>query len=203
METKKGFLLATRYPWSIQETSAEAKEKLRVATEKISKLEELQQQLQEMSLVADRTSSGVVVSDANGLITWVNEGFTKMTGYSQEDVRGKRRLELSDKQPTDTEEAGQFQAGIESRKSFSVELSNIKKNGARHWIHMDVTPIFEAGTLTKYISIESDVTPLHETQEQLEKANKQLQESNDYMVGRELKMAELKKEIARLKEYHA
>jgi PAS domain S-box-containing protein len=41
-------------------------------------------------MVASRTSNGVVITDAAGVIAWVNDGFTRMTGYRLDEVTGKR-----------------------------------------------------------------------------------------------------------------
>ena len=43
-----------------------------------------------LALVASRTHNAVIITDARGNIEWVNEGFTRMTGWLLDEVMGKR-----------------------------------------------------------------------------------------------------------------
>ena len=43
-----------------------------------------------LSLVANETDNAIVITDKDGLIQYVNQGFTKLTEYSLEEVRGKK-----------------------------------------------------------------------------------------------------------------
>jgi PAS domain S-box-containing protein len=39
-----------------------------------------------LALVAERTDNAVIITDAMGKVEWVNEGFTRMSGYPREQV---------------------------------------------------------------------------------------------------------------------
>ena len=43
-----------------------------------------------LSLVAARTDNAVILTDAEGRAEWVNEGFTRLTGYTLDEVRGRK-----------------------------------------------------------------------------------------------------------------
>ncbi|MCL5042868.1 MAG: PAS domain-containing protein [Gammaproteobacteria bacterium] len=43
-----------------------------------------------LSLVADHANSGIVITDANGKIEYLNAGFEKLAGYGLEEARGKK-----------------------------------------------------------------------------------------------------------------
>ena len=47
-------------------------------------------ELQKLALVASRTHNLVVVTDAVAHVEWVNDAFTRVTGYSFEDVKGRK-----------------------------------------------------------------------------------------------------------------
>ena len=54
---------------------------------------ELQKQTEEarkLALVASRTDNAVIITDALGYIEWVNEGFIRLTGYTLDEVQGKK-----------------------------------------------------------------------------------------------------------------
>jgi len=61
-----------------------------------------QRELQRMlSLVANETDNAVIISNADGLIEYVNNGFYRLTGWSLEEVKGKNQaLFYKAKRPT-------------------------------------------------------------------------------------------------------
>ena len=112
-----------------------------------------------LSLVASRTHNGVVITDAQRRIEWVNEGFTRLTGYTLEEVRG--RVPGSFLQGPDTAAApiAQLKASLARREGCRVEILNYSKTGRPYWLDVDIQPVFAAdGTLTNYIGIETEIT---------------------------------------------
>lgn len=55
-------------------------------TEEVEKREKMEM----LSLVADHANSGIVITDANGKIEYLNAGFEKLAGYGLEEARGKK-----------------------------------------------------------------------------------------------------------------
>ncbi len=196
----RGFQIETRYPWSILATHQEATEGLKEANKKIDDLERTKTRLEEMSIVADKTISGVTIANEKGEITWINESFSKNTGYELGDVVGHRREEILTGKDTDPRDTKRFIDGIKEKKPFFVEILNYKKNGDPIWLHIEVTPILENDQVVKFIAVESDITRLKQITVKYEETNRYLSEMNEAMIGRELKMTELKKEIEEYKE---
>ena len=52
-------------------------------------LREREAEAQKLAMVASRTDNAVIITDAKGHIEWVNEGFTRITEYSLEEVMGQ------------------------------------------------------------------------------------------------------------------
>jgi PAS domain-containing protein len=50
---------------------------------KTKQLSEKNLELEKLSLVASKTDNAVIIADDNGKIEWVNDGFIRMTGLSQ------------------------------------------------------------------------------------------------------------------------
>src|SRR5262245_59093966 len=46
-------------------------------------------QLSRLALVASKTENAVLITDPEGLIQWINEGFTRITGHPHDDAIGK------------------------------------------------------------------------------------------------------------------
>jgi PAS domain S-box len=59
---------------------------LRDITEEVERREEMRM----LSLVADKTENSVVITDNEGRIEYANNGFTRMTGYTLEEVQGRK-----------------------------------------------------------------------------------------------------------------
>ncbi len=200
------FHLENRYPWSVTETTQESSTELIEAEKKIEELEKIKSDLTEMSLVANKTTSGVVITDYVGEITWVNEGFTNLTGMTLEDVRGRTRTSILMGKNTSSKDRDKLFLALNSAEPKTLEILNYKKDGSELWLNISITPIIEDEKVQKYILVESDITASKVSKIEIEANNAKLIESNneltslnEMMVNRELKMIELKKELDDLK----
>ncbi|WP_421898759.1 PAS domain S-box protein [Marinoscillum sp.] len=48
------------------------------------------EEVRRLSLIAEKTVNAVLITDMDGKVEWVNEAFTRMTGFEQEEILGKR-----------------------------------------------------------------------------------------------------------------
>lgn len=62
--------------------------KLSGETIDITSLKSAQKELEKLSAIASKTSNGILILDSNGHIDWINQGFTIMTGYRMDEVKG-------------------------------------------------------------------------------------------------------------------
>jgi PAS domain S-box-containing protein len=130
--------------------------------------------IEKLSLVASKTSSAVLIIDNAGKIEWVNESFSKITGYTQEEVIGKRSSEILCGEDTDSETIKRIRDSFYKEISFSEEILQYHKNGEKIWMTIDATPIFdEDGNLLKYVSIENNITARKLAEQQLILAKEQ------------------------------
>ena len=81
----------TKAPCHPREFEKEIAERQR-AEEALRKSESTARKL---ALAASRTDNAVIITDAEVRIEWVNEGFTRMTGYSSEEVLGRKPARFS------------------------------------------------------------------------------------------------------------
>lgn len=113
----------------------------------------------ERSLLGNLTTSGIVVTDLNGDIVWVNEGFSRMTGFSLEETRGKKPGLVLQGPETDNEAVRRIGAALSQNKPITERILNYKKNGAPYWINMEIQPVFnEHGKHSGFIAVETDVS---------------------------------------------
>jgi PAS domain S-box-containing protein len=137
----------------------------------ISERKENERELQKLSLVASRTSNAVIITNAKEEIEWVNESFTKISGYTLEEVQGKLPSSFLQGAGTDQQTLDRVRAKIEAQQTFSEEVLNYHKNGTPYWISMSITPILDKlGHVSRFISVESDITQRIKTDQELKAA---------------------------------
>lgn len=100
----------------------------------------------------------VVECDTEGIITYVNDKFCKISGYSRQEVLGQTHRFLN---------SGRHPAGffiemwstLKAGRVWRGEICNRDKNGALFWVDTTITPIIGAdGKPKKYIGVRFDVT---------------------------------------------
>jgi len=112
-----------------------------------------------LAVVAARTHSAVILTDAAGRIEWVNEGFVRMSGYELDEIIGRAPGSFLKGPASDPEIGRQMRRAVEEGRDFQVEIVNYDKNGRRFWVHIDAQPIYdELGNVTQFMAIESDIT---------------------------------------------
>jgi len=126
-------------------------------------LRESAAEARKLALVAARTDNAVIIADLiapDGLrIAWVNESFTRMTGYTLEEARGKTPGELLRGSDSDVETVLYMRDAVRRGEPFSAEILNYTKDGRPYWNALEAQPLRdERGTVTGYVTIESDVT---------------------------------------------
>jgi methyl-accepting chemotaxis protein len=112
-----------------------------------------------LSLVADHTQNSVVITGPEGLITYVNAGFTGMTGYAPHEALGKSPGALLQGPLTDKRTVLAIREKIREGKPFFEEILNYRKDGTHYWISLCIAPVHDQnGRVERYISIQADIT---------------------------------------------
>jgi methyl-accepting chemotaxis protein len=112
-----------------------------------------------LSLVADETDNSVIITDAAGLIEYVNPGFERMTGHSFEDVKGKKPGHVLQGKLTDHDTVARIKDKLNARQPFYEEVLNYTKAGQPYWISLSINPIFNKnGDLERFISVQANIT---------------------------------------------
>ncbi|MET0084680.1 MAG: PAS domain S-box protein [Sedimenticola sp.] len=118
-----------------------------------------EQQLSTMSLVARNTDNAVIVTDVEGRITWVNDGFTRMSGYTLEEVAGRKPGGLLQGPDTDPEMVRHISQGLAAGDRVEGEILNYDKSGQPYWLHFEITPVLdENGRIVEFVALEQDIT---------------------------------------------
>ena len=145
----------------------------------ITERKKAEAELHKLSLIASKTSNGAIITDAAGRTEWINEGFTRNTGYTLAEMLGKKPGELLHGPDTDPAEVNRIRQKIKEQVPFNSMLINYKKSGESLWISMDVSPVFDdAGNLVQYIALQKDITFRKEAEAKLLSMSEDLYERN-------------------------
>ena len=116
--------------------------------------------IEQAGLVAavEQTADGIVITDTDGKIQYVNPAFTAMTGYTSEEAVGQYpRILKSGLEPA--EFYAELWSTIRSGRVWHGELINRRKDGTFYHEEMRITPVRDStGEIVSYIAIKHDVT---------------------------------------------
>ncbi len=130
-------------------------------------------ELRKLSLIATKTKNGVIITDNYGRIEWVNDSFTNTTGYSLEEVKGKKPKDFLQYEPLTNKEAREKLSNALSKKEYvEATILNISKSGRPYFNHLEITPVFDdAGNHINFIALQRDISEEEEYKNELLRIN--------------------------------
>jgi PAS domain S-box-containing protein len=136
--------------------------------EDVTREKENQQALQRLSLVASANENGVAFSDDTGTILWANEGFTKLTGYSYEEMIGQNAIHLGIGPLSNRDTIGEMADLFLAGKNFTLEVIHYRKDQTWFWARITGQSIrYWRENVSEYFAIVEDITQEKEKEEQL------------------------------------
>lgn len=156
----------------------------------ISVSKELENSTQLLQEYKDTVDESAIVSktNPNGIITYVNSQFCKISGYSAHELVGKNHniVHHPDMQK-------EFFSDIwytikEQKETWHGKIKNRKKDGTHYWVEATIKPILNtSGEIVEYIALRHDITELENYEESLKKkldeTTQWLSEYEDAIVG--------------------
>jgi PAS domain S-box-containing protein len=129
-----------------------------------------EEELRKLSRAIEQSTATVLMTDRNGRIEYVNPHFTRLTGYTPEEARGKNpRILKSGAQPP--EFYRELWSTLKGGKDWRGEFCNKKKNGEIYWESATISPIKnQAGEITHFVAVKEDITERKRVAEELQRA---------------------------------
>ncbi|MDG1766892.1 MAG: PAS domain S-box protein [Flavobacteriales bacterium] len=153
----------------------------------IKKSEQIQQQintisaseleLKKLSLIATKTKNGVIITDNQGRIEWANDSFSESSGFSLDEVIGKKPKEFLHGPETDDNTREILSEALSKKKNVEVTLLNYHKSGSRYYNQLEITPVLdEQGNLLNFISLQKDITDEIRAKEEILRINSRFEQ---------------------------
>lgn len=152
------------------------------------KQHQVEAELSRLSRVASETTNGVVITDTAGNVQWINDGFTRMTGYTLPELIGKKPGQILRDPAVETEAAATMCDALARGEGFEVEVQNYKKDGSAYWVRISCSPMRgDSGQLQGFMAIESDITAQRKAEQELRQFRDTLDQTLDcvYMFDAE------------------
>lgn len=124
----------------------------------ITERKKFEERLLIQSVALDSAANGIIITDRDGITTYINKGFTEITGCLSEDIIGKnpRILKSQIQHPEFYEKMWNT---ILAGKVWSGELINRRKNGSLYPEEQAISPVLNSsGRITHFIGIKQDIS---------------------------------------------
>ncbi|MFB6228827.1 MAG: PAS domain S-box protein [Halobacteriales archaeon] len=133
---------------------------------------ERQAELERKDRAMDAAPVGITISDPsqedNPLI-YVNDRFTELTGYTEEEVFGSNCRFLQGEH-TNPEPVARMREAIDDEEPVTAELRNYRKNGTEFYNRVSIAPVHgEDGEVVNYVGFQHDVTEEKEREQEYER----------------------------------
>ena len=112
-------------------------------------------------------SEGWPLDEPGPRVVYVNETFTRMTGYEPEEVIGKTPRFLQGP-GTDRAQLDKIRESLNKWEPMRVEVLNYRKDGTEFWVELNITPVAdESGRVTHWVSVQRETTERRRMEEDL------------------------------------
>lgn len=152
-------------------------------------------ELQKLSLVASKTDNAVMIMDQSGAMEWINEGYTRLYGFSYHELLDEAHTYLLGENANITIN-DMVNIWYGDRQPIIFENQKKKKNGALIWVQTTLTPILDENKDLKYlIAIDTDISKLKQAEAEIETQKKEIETQRDLAMLQRDEILQQKKEI--------
>ncbi len=137
-------------------------------------LRRTREDLRKLHRAVEQSASSIMITNTQGEIEYVNPKFTRVTGYTAEEVQGKNPsfLKSGTMSPETYQELWET---VTAGKEWQGEFQNRKKNGEIFWEVASISPIVDQhGTITHFLAVKEDITRRKESEKSLRQANEEM-----------------------------
>ena len=138
----------------------------------ITEIKQAEAQLRVQAAALETAANGIIITDRDGNIQWVNNAFTDITGYTRDEAIGETpRLLKSDQQGE--EFYNDMWQTVLAGRVWHGEMVNRRKDGSLYTEEQTISPVYdEQGEITHFISIKQDITERQQTEQALRRSQK-------------------------------
>jgi len=143
----------------------------------ITERKKSEMELRKLWRAIEHSAHGIVITDAEGVIEYVNPAFTRVTGYTPEEAIGRTPRILRSGYHDDAFYADLWQT-IKSGRVWHGEFVNRRKDGSLYYEEQTIAPVpDEQGRITHFIAVKQDITQRKHLIRELKEAKTQTEQA--------------------------
>lgn len=151
----------------LRDEQGEVIKQIRIISD-ITARKKTEQNLELLSFAASKSSTGMLIRDAEGTVIWMNEALEIIFGYSLEEMKGRKFGDILIGPETDKATVERASKSHEQKKPYSVEMKAYRKGGMPTWVYINDSPFFnETGQVDHYVGVVVDITERKLAEERL------------------------------------
>ncbi len=159
----------------VQSRTAQIKSQSTEIELKNIQLNEINKQLEKLSIVAREIENSVMIMDYTGRFEWVNDAFLRLYGYSFQELINKYGNNLIGYSQYPNIKQALIEC-VNKKSPYSYETTITNKYNEQVWTHTTLSPILDKnGNVIKIIAIDSDISKLKSIEKQLIDQNGEIQ----------------------------
>jgi len=157
------------YPVEISATDArfDEREYILAIARDITERKRTEARIRQLSRAVEQNPCSILITDRQGNIEYVNEAFTRITGYKPEEAIGNNpRILQSGATPHRAYQ--QMWDTITSGEVWHGEIKNRRKDGGIYWDESSIAPIMNGeGEITHFVGVQEDVSARKQMESEL------------------------------------
>ncbi|MFC3149410.1 PAS domain S-box protein [Litoribrevibacter euphylliae] len=143
----------------------------------ITERKKVELELIRFSRIANQTDNAVLLTGTDGIVSWVNPSFTRITGYNQQTLVGKDIKDIFQSDYVADEDFHQIITNIREGQAFALELQNVNALGERYWLDLRSSPLTDENeVLQGFVIIAVDITQQKEADVKLARQQELLEQ---------------------------
>ena len=134
-----------------------------------------EEQLLLLSNIVEKNSNAVIITNAKGETEWINDSFSEMTGYTIQELLGRKPGHVLQGSDSDATTIAFMKNQIENGLPFSCEIVNYNKSKEKYWVRIHGQVLHNPqGEVLKYFATQENITLEKEFTQQLEESENRL-----------------------------
>lgn len=133
------------------------------------------EEIKKLSLVASANNNGVVLTDLDGKLFWVNDSYLELTGYTRCDIINKTLVDLGVSEFTNLDNLQKMISSFNEGIVFDSEGYHKRKDGTCFWARLKGQPVLNSdGNFVQYFVIIEDITEEKAVKDKLKESENRL-----------------------------
>jgi PAS domain S-box-containing protein len=134
-----------------------------------ARINQLSPQAKAFATIGINMRTPVAIADQVGRLVWMNQAFEDMTGYSFDEMYGKKPKDFLQGIESNTDEIQKLSIALQQKEYVEASLYNYRKNGEKYLVELQITPVFDyENVFTHFVAVQRHVEDTSESRNELQ-----------------------------------